>query len=103
MLEDEGKEDVDKEYENLIDTKKKNEPNENELINIEDNKKDSIDENKNDTMELKIEEDNEDNEKLPKKKRNFTPFTNDPYLDSNIFSKIFMYWAFKIINIVNKI
>ena len=108
MLEDDGKEDVDKEYENLIDTKKKNEPNENELINIEDNKKDSIDESKNDTMELKIEEDNEDNEdnkeneKLPKKKRNFTPFTNDPYLDSNIFSKIFMYWAFKIINIANK-
>ena len=74
MLEDDGKEDVDKEYENLIDTKKKNEPNENELINIEDNKKDSIDENKNDTMELKIEEDNEDNEdneKLQKKKKKF--------------------------------
>ena len=101
MLENE-KEDIDQENENLINTKEEKEQNENELINIEDNKKDIIDEDKKDSMKLKIDENNNE-EELPKtKKRNFTPFKNDPYLDSNFISKILMYWAFKIINIANK-
>ena len=101
MIEDDGQEDIDKENDNLINTKEDKEQNENELINIEDNKKDISDEEKNDSVELKIDENNNE-EKLPQPKKNFTPFKNDPYLDSNIISKIFMYWAFKIINIATK-
>ena len=101
MIEDDGQEDIYKENDNLINTKEDKEKNENELINIEVNKKDIIEEDKNDSVELKIDENNNE-EKLPQPKKNFTPFKNDPYLDSNIISKIFMYWAFKIINIATK-
>ena len=101
MIEDDGQEDIDKENDNLINTKEDKEKNENELINIEGNKKDIIEEDKNDSVELKIDENNNE-EKLPQQKKNFTPFKNDPYLDSNIISKIFMYWAFKTINIATK-
>ena len=33
------------------------------------------------------------------KKKNYTAFENDPYLDSNIFSRFFMYWAYKVLKI----
>ena len=49
---------------------------------------------------MEIEENRPEN--FPKKKRNFTPFTNDPYLDSSFISRFFMFWAFKIINIATK-
>ena len=32
-------------------------------------------------------------------KKNFVPFKNDPYLDSNIFSRFFMFWAYKVLKI----
>ena len=40
----------------------------------------------------------EDEDFIPHKK-NFTPFNDDPYLDSNIFSRFFMYWAYKVLKI----
>ena len=65
-------------------------------------------ENKKDNLELlqdknentKEEEDNLIPEIEPK--RNFTPFKNDPFLDSNFISRFFMYWAFKVLNISKK-
>ena len=63
--------------------------------------------NKKDMIQLEIDEDKEDkgeeiDKEIKYKKRNFTAFKNDPYLDSNIFSRLFMYWAYKIINIATK-
>ena len=66
----------------------------------EDNLNDEIKENnqqdKKDIIQLEIEKENF------KPKRKFTPFQNDPYLDSNFISRFFMFWAYKIINIATK-
>ena len=35
-------------------------------------------------------------------KQNFTPYTKDPYLDSNFINRFFLYWAYKIIRIATK-
>ena len=50
-----------------------------------------------------IEQEEDDNliiikDPIPNHK-NFTPFKDDPYLDSNIFSRLFMYWAYKVLRI----
>ena len=37
--------------------------------------------------------------KQKKGKAKYTIFNNDPYLDSNIFSRFFMYWAYKVLKI----
>ncbi len=50
-------------------------------------------------------EKSEEEEKLigePKIKQNFTPFKDDPFLDSNFISRFLMYWAFKVLNISKK-
>ena len=103
--EDDNKEENNDEYENLIDTKQNKEQNENENENendptpLEDNKK-ADNENKNDSLELKI---NEKKENFSSPNKDFIPYPkNDPYLDSSIISKFFMYWAFKIISIATK-
>ena len=100
--EDEIKEDHNNEYENLIVTKQDKGQNENENesqpTTEEDNKKDDNEDK--DKAELKI---NERNEKFSSPKENLIlPPQKDPYLDSNIISKFFMYWAFKIISIATK-
>ena len=101
--EDEAKEENNNEYENLIDTKKDKEQNENENENEPTSLKENIKNDKkekNDSLELKI---NERKENFSSPKTNFVPPPKkDPYLDSNIISKIFMFWAFKIIRIATK-
>ena len=65
-------------------------------------------ENKKDNLELlqdKIEKPKEEEDDLIPEiepKRNFTPFKDDPFLDSNFISRFFMYWAFKVLNISKK-
>ena len=92
----------DKEYENHIDAKVKNEQNENELITLDDkineNPKNNIIDEKDNPIEVK-DNSNKDNLKV---KLDFTPFEDDPYLDANIISKLFLYWAYKIIKIATK-
>ena len=64
--------------------------------------------NKINNLELlkdKIENNNEEEDDLIpeiKPKLNFTPFKNDPFLDSNFISRFFMYWAFKVLRISKK-
>ena len=41
---------------------------------------------------------NENEEFIPHK-NNFEPFINDPYLDSNFISRLFMYWGYKVLKI----
>ena len=51
-------------------------------------------------IEDKKENEDEDEDKFiaeSKTKQNFTPFKDDPFLDSNFISRFFMYWAFKVI------
>ena len=99
MKEDDINEENNIEDENLIDTNENKKENSSELISLQDKvkKEDENSENKN-QIQLEVNED--DNEKSPKKNnKNFTPFEKDPYLDSNIISRFFMYWAYKIIRI----
>ena len=69
---------------------------EKEKINIE-NKEEEEEEQEllKDKIKSSIEE---DEEFIPHKKK-FVPFKNDPYLDSNIFSRFFMFWAYKVLKI----
>ena len=60
-------------------------------------------------LKVKIEDKKEDEEEdednfIPKSKikQNFTPFKNDPFLDSNFISRFFMYWAYKVLKISKK-
>ena len=99
MKEDDIDEENNIEDENLIDTNENKKENSSELISLQDKvkKEDENSENKN-QIQLEVDEDN--NEKsLKKNNKNFTPFEKDPYLDSNIISRFFMYWAYKIIRI----
>ena len=66
--------------------------------------------NKINNLELlkdKIENPNDENndedliQEAPKK-FNFTPFKNDPFLDSNFISRFFLYWGFKVLRISKK-
>ena len=66
-------------------------------------------ENKINNLELledKIENKDDKNEEdlIPEvhKKLNFTPFKNDPFLDSNFISRFFLYWGFKVLRISKK-
>ena len=52
---------------------------------------------KEDFIQLEIEKERERD-----KQKKFTPFKNDPYLDSNFISRFLMFWAYKIINIATK-
>jgi len=105
MMEENIKEENDdKEYENLINTKANKEQNENELITVDDKinekpKDNNIIEEKDNPIEDK---EDSNKEKFSKAGLNFVPFENDPYLDSNIISKLFLYWAYKIIKIATK-
>ena len=76
------KSDIDKE-ENLI-------LEENDVID-----KDDKDEK---LLKDKIINSEEDDTFIPRKKK-FKPFENDPYLDSNIFSRFFLYWGYKVLKI----
>ena len=40
-----------------------------------------------------------ENEDFIPHKNNFEPFINDPYLDSNFISRLFMYWGYKVLKI----
>ena len=61
------------------------------------------DENKDENTELikdKIKNSSiEDDEDFIPYKKKFEAFNNDPYLDSNIFSRFFMYWGYKVLKI----
>ena len=61
------------------------------------------DENKDENTELikdKIKNSSiEDDEDFIPNKKKFEAFNNDPYLDSNIFSRFFMYWGYKVLKI----
>ena len=101
IKEEEEEEINNKKDENPINTDIKKEENEKKILLLED--KITEKENKEDKqniVQLEVEDRRPDN--FPKKKKNFTPFTNDPYLDSSFISRFFMYWAFKIINIATK-
>ena len=74
--------------------------NENELILLDKKIKD--DDNQKEKIDSFYIEVKEDKEIRPSIKRNFTPFKDDPYLDSNILSRFLMYWAYKIIKIATK-
>ena len=76
------KSDIDKE-ENLI-------LEENDVIDKED-KDEKL-------LKDKIVNSEEDDTFIPHKKK-FKPFENDPYLDSNIFSRFFLYWGYKVLKI----
>ena len=61
-------------------------------------------ENKIDKLEIMSDKSNpKENEDVIfpeiKTKLNFTPFKDDPFLDSNFISRFFMYWAFKVLRI----
>ena len=84
-----------------INTNTNQKENDNNLLVLED----KITEKKEkDMIPLEIEDNKNIKDEKPhqNKKENFTAFENDPYLDSNIISRFFMYWAFKIINIATK-
>jgi ABC-type multidrug transport system fused ATPase/permease subunit len=90
-----------KEDDDQINTNTNQKENENNLLVLED----KISEKKaKDMIPLEIEDNKDIKDEKPHqyKKKNFTAFKNDPYLDSNIISRFFMYWAFKIINIATK-
>ena len=60
-------------------------------------------------LKVKIEDKDKDKDEdednfIPtsKIKQNFTPFKDDPFLDSNFISKFFMYWAYKVLRISKK-
>jgi len=76
------KSDIDKE-ENLI-------LEENDVIDKED-KDEKL-------LKDKIINSEEDDTFIPRKKK-FKPFEDDPYLDSNIFSRFFLYWGYKVLKI----
>ena len=69
-----------------------------ENLILEEN--DVIDKNDKDEKLLKdkIINSEEDSTFIPRKKK-FETFKDDPYLDSNIFSRFFMYWAYKVLKI----
>ena len=41
----------------------------------------------------------EDDKDFISSKKKFVPFTNDPYLDSNIISRFFVYWGYRVLKI----
>ena len=68
---------------------------EKEKINIENKEEEEEQELLKDKIKSSIEED----EEFISHKKKFVPFKNDPYLDSNIFSRLFMYWGYKVLKI----
>ena len=68
---------------------------EKENIDIENKEEEEEQELLKDKIKSSIEED----EEFISHKKKFVPFKNDPYLDSNIFSRFFMFWAYKVLKI----
>ena len=72
--------------------------------NIINDEKEKNDEEKDEENQI-LDKDNiknseiDDNEDFISHKKNFTPFKNDPYLDSNIISRFFVYWGYKVLKI----
>ena len=91
--------DIQLENNNIIKTNSNKNKNQNNLLLLEDK---ITEERNNNKANIQLEIDNDDKYQQKHKNKNFTPFKNDPYLDSNIISRFFMYWAFKIISISTK-
>ena len=49
--------------------------------------------------ENNIKSSEEDDKDFISSKKKFVPFTNDPYLDSNIISRFFVYWGYRVLKI----
>ena len=82
---------------------KKEEDKSKNLINDEkeENDEDKLEENQileNDNIKISVEDDKDDNNFISNKKK-FVPFENDPYLDSNIISRFFVYWGYRVLKI----
>ena len=90
---------MNEEEDNIIKTNSNKNKNQKNLLLLEDK---ITEERNNNKANIQLEIDNDDKYQQKHKNKNFTPFKNDPYLDSNIISRFFMYWAFKIISISTK-
>ena len=82
---------------------KKEEDKSKNLINDEkeENDEDKLEENQileNDNIKISVEDDKDDSDFISNKKK-FVPFENDPYLDSNIISRFFVYWGYRVLKI----
>ena len=82
---------------------KKEEDKSKNLINDEkeENDEDKLEENQileNDNIKISVEDDNDNSDFISNKKK-FVPFENDPYLDSNIISRFFVYWGYRVLKI----
>ena len=85
------KPDGEKEEKLISDEKEKEKIN---IINTEEDKEEEPE-----LLKDKIKSSEVEDDEFIFHKKNFVPFKNDPYLDSNIFSRFFMFWAYKVLKI----